>query len=159
MFPMYGKTLEDFPERIKGFEIALSDMADADINAGFEWAIRHLGEFPVPVDIRNFAVDATKGNQKHLAEESIRNQRLIEDRIKDERFEETSAEERRKEFAKMLAEAARKASMEPAMRRDSPDPRFAERVVPANIAAAKGPEWEERLRQQAEDMKRQGEDG
>jgi len=152
---MYGKTLEDFPDRPDAFLCALADMSEADINAGFELAVRILQEFPVPAHIRQFALDAARDNHKRLTEESRKNQRLIEDRIKDERFEETSAEERRNEFAEMVAEAARKIEMAPAPKADDADPSGAPREIPPNIAAAKGPEWEARIRRQAEDLKRQ----
>ncbi len=156
-FPMYGKTLLDFPDRFNAFRDALADLSDADINAGFELAMRHCREFPLPVDIRSFAEQATKQNQQVLAEESRRNQRLIEDRVKDSRFEEADMEARRKEFAEMLASSAQKLRMTAQPQRPTPDARFADRVVPAHIAAAKGPEWESRLREQADEMKRKAE--
>ncbi len=153
---MYGKTLEDFPERFNAFASALADMTEAEINAGFEWALRHATDFPLPVTIRQCAEAATRSNQAKLAEEGLRNQRLIEDRIKDSRFEETSADQRRQEFADMLAEAARRKAM-PEAEKEKQEPEAPAPVIPPNIAAAKGPEWEARLRQQAADMLRQAE--
>ena len=108
---MYGKTLNDFPERADIFVIALKDLSDAQINAGFEMVVTVLKEFPVPAQIREFAIEAARINQRKLQEESQRNQRQIEDRIKDSRFDETDAETRRKEFAEMVATAAKKVEM------------------------------------------------
>ncbi len=151
-FPMYGKTLADFPDRFNAFRDALSDLGDADINAGFELAIRRLTEFPVPAEIRSLATEAVQQNQTRLAEESIRNQRQIEDRLKDERFDSTDMETRRREFAEMVAEAARKKAI-PYVPVMAEVPNY----VPPHIAAAKGPEWEEKLRRQADELKRQSE--
>ncbi len=147
---MYGKTLEDFPDRPDAFRDALNDLSDAEINAGFEIAIRKLKDHPVPAEIREFATEATRENQRGLQEESVRNQRQIEDRIRDERFDGTDAETRRREFAEMVADAARKKAIQ-----SVPIPVEVPRYVPPNIAAAKGPEWEEKLRKQAEDLRRQ----
>ncbi len=108
---MYGKTLSDFPERIEAFKYALADMAEAEINAGFEWSVRHLTDFPTPAHIRDCASLAVGESRQKLIEQQRLNQRLIEDRIKDERFDNTDAETRRREFAEMIAEAARKREM------------------------------------------------
>ncbi len=108
---MYGKTLNDFPERAEIFLMALSDLSEAEINAGFEMAVTVLAEFPVPAQIREFAVEAARISHHRLKEESLRNQRLLEDKIKDSRFDETTAEERRQEFAELVAKAARKMAL------------------------------------------------
>jgi hypothetical protein len=109
---MYGKTLNDYPERIEAFKYALADMAEAEINAGFEWAVRHLTDFPTPAHIRDSAVIAVNENRQKLIDQDRQNQRLIEDRTKNERFDNTDAETRRKEFAEMLAAAAKKMGMQ-----------------------------------------------
>jgi hypothetical protein len=105
---MYGKSLEDFPDKFNGFTDALSDLSDAEINGGFEWALRHLPEFPTPAHIRDCATLAVKENRQKLTDEAARNQRLLEDKIKYSRFDETTAEERREEFAAMVAKAAQR---------------------------------------------------
>ncbi len=143
-------SLDDVPDRADAFRDALSDLSEAEINAGFELALRQLKEFPVPAEIREFAQEAARENQKRLAEESLRNQRQIEDRIRGERFDGTDAETRRREFAEMVAAAAKSKAMAPAIHNAPEVPR----VIPPNIAAAKGPEWEERLRLQSEELKR-----
>src|SRR4029079_8922884 len=97
-FPMYGKSLNDFPDRFDSFRDALADLDDADVNSGFEGALRTLKEFPVPAEIREQAFAARHENQRRISEETRRNQRLLEDKIKDERFEETTMEQRRQEF-------------------------------------------------------------
>lgn len=105
---MYGKSLTDFPDRFDSFRDALADLEDADVSSGFEGALRTLKEFPVPAEIREQAFAARQENQRRISEETRKNQRLLEDQIKDDRFSETSAEERRKEFAEMVAAAAAK---------------------------------------------------
>ncbi len=107
-FPMYGKSLNDFPDRFDSFLDALADLTDADVHAGFEGAVRTLKEFPVPAEIRELALEARRESQRKLSDQLQRDQRLIEDRAKDSRFEETDIETRRREFAEMVAAAARK---------------------------------------------------
>jgi hypothetical protein len=108
---MYGKSLNDFPDRFDSFRDALADLSDADVHAGFEGAVRSLKDFPVPAEIREQAMEARRNSQQRLSDDLQRNQRLLEDKIKDSRFEETTAEERRKEFADMIAKAAKKQEM------------------------------------------------
>lgn len=110
-FPMYGKTLDDFPDRADVFMAALPDLSDADLHGGFECALATLREFPVPVQIRELAIEARQANHRRLQDEQFRNQRRIEDRIKAERFDGTDAETRRQEMDEMFAAAAKKLAM------------------------------------------------
>ncbi len=105
---MYGKSLNDFPDRFDSFRDALADLSDADVHAGFESAVRMLKDFPVPADIRELAAEAKRKSHERLADDLQRNQRLLEDTIKSSRFDETTAEQRRKEFADMVAAAAKR---------------------------------------------------
>lgn len=109
---MYGKGLSDFPDRFDAFRDALSDLSDADVNAGFEHALRNLREFPVPADIREWAAHASRESRLRLAGGSHKKQWLLEDKTKDERFSESDVETRRQEFAEMVAAAARKLELE-----------------------------------------------
>lgn len=155
---MYGRTLEDFPDRPDAFLCALGDLSDADINAGFEIAVKMLQEFPVPAHIRKFASEAERDNHRRLTEQSRKNQRLIEDRIKDSRFEETSAEERRKEFAEMVAKAARELGTKPTPKPEHSDRDESFLDQPERAVFQSPEEYEQRmalLRKQADDLKRQ----
>lgn len=109
---MYGKNLSDFPERIEAFRYALSDLSESEINAGFEWAVRHLPDFPTPFHIRDCAEIAVRENRQKLLEESLRNQRLIEDQTKNERFNSTDAATRKREFEEMCRKAFEKKGMD-----------------------------------------------
>lgn len=105
---MFGKSLEDFPDRINAFRDALADMKDAEVNAGFEWAVRHLTEFPTPAHIRDCAEIAMKENRQKLLEDTQKNQQLLEDKTKDERFDSTDMETRKREFDAMMRKAFEK---------------------------------------------------
>jgi hypothetical protein len=110
MFPMYGKTLSDFPTRPDAFLAALQDIGEADINSGFELAFRRLKEFPVPAQIRELAVEAALESRRRLDTDPLPQLRLAE-RTKDERFDNTTPEQRKAEFDEMFRKAAEKADM------------------------------------------------
>lgn len=110
-FPMYGKTLDDFPDRADVFMAALADLSDGDIQDGFALAVARLTEFPVPAQIREFAIEARQVNRRRLQDEQFRNQRQLEDRTKSERFDGTDTETRRRELEEMFAVAAKKLVM------------------------------------------------
>lgn len=108
---MYGKTLDDFPDRSDVFASALADLSDADIQDGFDRALAMLREFPVPAQIRELAIEARTVNRRRLQDEQFRNQRQLEDRTKAERFDGTDVETRRQELGEMFAAAAKKLAM------------------------------------------------
>lgn len=108
---MYGKTLNDFPTRPDGFLSALADMSDADINAGFELALRRLKEFPVPSQIRELSIEAALENRRRLQDDPLPQLRLAE-RNKDERFDNTTPEQRKAEFDEMFKKAMDKKGMD-----------------------------------------------
>jgi hypothetical protein len=103
--------MDDFPMRLEMFVLALSDLSEADINAGFELSVSLLKEFPTPAHIREFAMQANLESSRRLTEQRRLELKQLEDRNKDARFDETDLETRRKEFAEMLAEVARKKGM------------------------------------------------
>jgi hypothetical protein len=108
---MYGKTLNDFPTRPDTFLSALSDMSDADINAGFEVACLALEEFPVPAQIRKFAIEAKLDSARRLQDDPLPQLRLAE-KNKDERFDSTTPEQRKAEFDEMFKKAMDKKGMD-----------------------------------------------
>jgi len=107
---MYGKNLNDFPTRPDSFLSALSHLSNADINAGFELAFRRLKEFPVPQQIIELSVEAARDSRQNLDGETLTQLRLAE-RNKDERFENTTLEERKREFDEMLKKVAKEKGM------------------------------------------------
>ena len=54
-FPMYGKTLADYPGRFELFRDALAGLTDAAIDYGFKQALKYLTEFPVPAQVLEYA--------------------------------------------------------------------------------------------------------
>ncbi len=56
-FPMYGKTLADYPEKFEAFGLALSGLNPPMIDFAFQEAVKRLAEFPVPAQILEFAAE------------------------------------------------------------------------------------------------------
>lgn len=72
------------------------------MHAGFEWAVRHLTEFPTPAHVRDCARIAAVENRKKLTDEAQKNQRMLEDKAKDDRFDSTDLETRKREFTELM---------------------------------------------------------
>lgn len=51
VFPMYGKTLEQLPDRFDAFEAALSDLTPQELERGFRECLKTCREFPTPADV------------------------------------------------------------------------------------------------------------
>lgn len=54
-FPMYGKTLADYPEKFEAFKLALTGLKPEVMDFAFQQAIKKLFEFPMPAQILEFA--------------------------------------------------------------------------------------------------------
>lgn len=108
---MYGKTLSDYPTRPESFLSSLGDMSAADINAGFELAFRRLQEFPVPAQIRELSIEAALDSRRRLGDDPLPQLRLAE-KNKDERFDNTTPEQRKAEFDEMFKKAMDKKGMD-----------------------------------------------
>jgi hypothetical protein len=108
---MYGKSLSDFPERIHMFNQALGDMSIADINAGFELASRRLAEFPVPAQIRELSIEAALDSRRRLGDNPLPQLRLAEQN-RDQRFDNTTPDQRKAEFDEMFKKAMDKKGMD-----------------------------------------------
>lgn len=57
VYPMYGKTLADYPDRFNAFLEVLSDLAPESVDAGFAAVMNHPdSNFPVPGQVREAAI-------------------------------------------------------------------------------------------------------
>ena len=54
-FPMYGKTLADYPGRFELFREATANLSDLQLDFAFKQAAAELTEFPLPAQIRQYA--------------------------------------------------------------------------------------------------------
>jgi hypothetical protein len=111
-FPMYGKTLEDFPERFGMFLKALEDQRNEDIEAGFLECVKACNGFPVPAEV----LDASRRNAaRRYAADAERKQledRKRDDQIKAQRFLGNGEDQTAKleaEFKELLQRAKLKA--------------------------------------------------
>ena len=68
IFRMYGKTLENFPQRLEGFLQVLSAVPLAAMDAGFAACLNTCVEFPVPQEVEAAAV---KWQLEHRDDESV----------------------------------------------------------------------------------------
>lgn len=57
VYPMYGKTLADYPDRFDSFLAVLSDLSPESVDAGFSAVMNHPdSNFPVPGQVREAAI-------------------------------------------------------------------------------------------------------
>lgn len=83
---MYGKTLEDYPDRFEAFHSVLSEFSVDAMNAGFAWCLKHSDEFPVPAEVRQAVIDQMQAQEMFALTEKRRQDKLIDDAKKAERF-------------------------------------------------------------------------
>ena len=67
---MYGKTLEQLPDRFEAFESALSDLEPASLEAAFRACLRTCTEFPTPANVRSQLANAEKHQDQFEAEKT-----------------------------------------------------------------------------------------
>lgn len=122
---MYGKTLEDFPERFEAFATVLQDLPLDAVNAGFQWCLKNSTEFPVPAEVRQAAESCMREGRIRAEFERMEREKRQLEAVKAQRFtpaiperveltpEQRDAETKRleAEFREMLVEAKRKVSI------------------------------------------------
>lgn len=103
-FPMYGKRLEDFPDRHRAFLAALEGLNPEDIQAGFRECSRHCQKFPVPSEVRA-AAEAHRRIRLMNKEQADRDSALKAERFVQGADVDAERDGLRAEFWEMLKEA------------------------------------------------------
>ncbi len=83
---MYGKSLDDFPDRFTVFHKAVQDIPVEDLDLAFEDCSNTCGEFPVPAQIREAAKGIRKRRELEAYELRAQEDRRRDDAIKAQRF-------------------------------------------------------------------------
>ena len=100
---MYGKTLEDFPEKFPAFLSALESLTETGINDGFQMALTKLTEFPVPAQIIEFSEIVARSIHQKRLDSKANELRLLESQTKGDSFD---AEQRRRDVEELNAKMA-----------------------------------------------------